>query len=87
MGVIKRGVVFSIGTVSNAILFLFHSRVILEVVSVAGDLNAKAGPASGAFDLLPTAIQLGIGGIQIGLILYLLGGLGEERARSRRPMP
>ena len=87
MGVIKRGIVFSVGTVSNAILFLFHSRVILEVLSVAGDLGARAGPASGAFDLLPTAIQLAIGGFQLGLILYFIGGLGQERAASRRPMP
>jgi len=86
MGVIKRGIVFSIGTVSNAILFLFHSRVLLEILAVAKDLGGYAGPASGAFDLLPTAIQLALGALQLGLILYFVGGIGEEKATARRPM-
>lgn len=86
MGIIGRGIIFSIGTFSNAMIFLFHSRVILEILAVAKDLGMYAGPASGAFDLLPLAIQLAIGGFQVGLILFFLGGLGEERAARRRPI-
>jgi hypothetical protein len=85
MGIIGRGIVFVVGTISNAILFLFHSRVILEVLSVADDF--ASGPADGAFAILPVAIQLAIGGIQVGLVLYFIGGLGQERTADRRPMP
>lgn len=82
--IIKRGVVFTVGTVSNAILFLFHSRVILEVLAVAD--NMASGPASTAFNILPVAMQLAMGGLQIGLILYFIGGLGQERTAERRPI-
>jgi len=85
MSVIKRGIVFSVGTVANAILFLFHSRVLMEVLSVGRDV-AGTGPATPAFDLLPVAMQLAMGGLQIGLILYLIGALGQERSATRRPM-
>lgn len=85
MGIIKRGIVFTVGTISNAILFLFHSRVILEVLAIGRDVGG-AGPATAAFDILPVAIQLCIGGLQVGLILYFIGGLGQERTAQRRPM-
>ena len=85
MSVIGRGVVFTIGTFSNAILFLFHSRVVMEIVAIAGMF--ASGPATGAINLLPDVIMLAIGGLQVGLIVYFLGGLGEERTTSRRPMP
>lgn len=85
MGVIQRGIIFIVGTISNGILFLFHSRVILEILSVAEQL-AGSGPATSALNLLPAAIQLAIGGLQIGLVVYLLVGLGEERTANRRPM-
>lgn len=84
MGIMKRGVIFTIGTISNAILFLFHSRVILEVLSIA-DTFPK-GPATDALNLIPPAIQLAIGGLQLGLILYFIGGLSQERTATRRPM-
>lgn len=85
MGLLQRAVIFAIGTVSNAILFLFHSRVLLEVLAVGRNV-AGQGPATGAFDLLPIAMQLAMGGFQIGLILYFIGGLGEERTTTRRPI-
>ncbi len=83
--IIKRGIVFSIGTVSNAVLFLFHSRVVLELLSVAESIGGT-GPATDALNLLPVALQLAMGGLQIGLVLYFVGGIGEERAAGR-PMP
>jgi len=86
VSVLQRGIVFTIGTFSNAILFLFHSRVILEIIATAEELFGT-GPATPALNLLPMAIQLAIGGLQLGLILYFIGGLGEERASDRRPMP
>lgn len=82
MSILQRGVVFAIGTTANAILFLFHSRVLLEVLTYGTD-----GPATVAMDMLPVAMQLGMGVLQIGLIVYFLGGLGQERSASRRPMP
>lgn len=85
MGIIQRGIVFAIGTTSNAILFLFHSRVILEVIAVGKEVAGK-GPATDAMNLLPMGIQLAIGGLQVGLILYLIGGLGKERSAARRPL-
>lgn len=85
MGIVRRGIVFMFGTFTNAILFLFHSRVVLEVVETANSFGQ--GPASGAINLLPDVMQLAIGAIQVILIIYLLGGLGEERAANRRPMP
>lgn len=86
MGIFRRGIVFSIGTVSNAILFLFHSRVVLEVLAIAEEI-AGEGPATDALNMLPVAMQLAMGGIQLVLVLYLVGGLGQERAAARRPMP
>lgn len=86
MGLIGRGVVFTVGTFSNAILFLVLSRVVLPLIAT-GTAIAGQGPATGAIELIPTAIKLAIGVIEIGLIGYFLGGLGEERTASRRPMP
>jgi hypothetical protein len=86
MSVLRRGVIFTIGTVSNAILFIFHSRVLLEVLAQGNEI-AGTGPATGAMELLPVAMQLAMGILQIGLIVYLLGGLGEERAAQQRPLP
>lgn len=82
MGALKRGIIFFAGTLSNGLLFLFHSRVVLEVLDYAGQ-----GPATGAMNMLPDAMVLAMGGLQIGLIVYLLGGFGKERAATRRMMP
>ncbi len=87
MRVLNRGVVFTIGTISNAIVFLFHSRVLMEVLDVAKDFGWSGGPATGALQLLPVAMQLAMGVFQLGLILYFLGGLGQERASATRSMP
>jgi len=84
MGVIQRSIVFFALTFSNAILFLFHSRVLLEIVSIANSF--ASGPGTSAINLLPVALQLAMGGIQLVAIVYLLGGLSEERAAQRRPM-
>jgi hypothetical protein len=83
--IIRRGIIFTAGTFSNAVLFLFHSRVILEVLDTATEVAGK-GPATGALDLLPVGIQLAIGVLQIGLIVYLLGGFENERTKTRMPM-
>lgn len=85
MSVLKRGIIFAIGTVSNAILFIFHSRVLLEVLATGQEI-AGTGPATGALNLLPTAMQVAMGLLQIGLIVYFVGGLGQERSATRRPM-
>lgn len=85
MGVIGRGLVFFAGTTANAILFLFHSRVLLEILAIANQI-AGTGPATGALNTLSVAMQLSMGILQIGLILYLVGGIGEERTATRRPM-
>lgn len=85
MGVIGRAIIFCAGTTTNAILFLFHSRVVLEVLAVAEQI-AGTGPATTALNTLPVALQLTMGGLQIGLIVFLLGGLGQEKTTTRRPM-
>lgn len=85
MGVIQRGVVFFAGTTGNTILFLFHTRVVLVLLDHGRDI-AGTGPATGALNLLPGAMQLAIGGIQVVLIAYLLGGLGQEKSTGRRPI-
>lgn len=85
MSVIQRGIVFSIGTVANAVIFIFHSRVVLEIIAIGTNV-AGTGPATSAFNLLPMAMQLAMGGLQLGLILYFLGGLGQERTITRGPM-
>jgi len=81
MGVIQRGVIFLAGTIANGILFIFLSRVVLPIVNYG-----PTGPATQAMQLLPVAIQLAIGGLEVGLIFYFISGLGEERAAQRRPM-
>jgi hypothetical protein len=83
MGVIDRVFVFAIGTTGNAILFMFHSRVLLELV---GFVNGRGeGPATDAINLLPTTVQIAIGIIQVVLVAYLLGAFAEERTVTRRP--
>jgi len=84
MSIIKRGFVFTAITISNAILFLFHSRVILEIIGVSE--NFASGPATSAINLLPAAIQLAIGAIQIGVTLYFLAGLQQQRTVRRGPV-
>lgn len=81
MGVIQRGIIFLAGTMANGILFIFLSRVVLPIVNYG-----PAGPATQAMNLLPAAIQLAIGGLEVGLIFYFISGLGEERAAQRRPL-
>lgn len=81
MGLIQRGVIFFGGTVANAIIFIFLSRVVLPLISYGPE-----GPATGAMNLLPVAMQLAIGVFQLGLIVYLVGGLGQQRSNQRRPM-
>jgi len=81
MGVIQRGVIFLAGTIANGILFIFLSRVVLPIVNYG-----PTGPATQAMQLLPVAIQLAIGGLEVGFIFYFISGLGEERAAQRRPM-
>lgn len=83
MSVIQRGIVFAFITFSNAILFLFHSRVILEIVRVANEMGE--GPATGAINLIPQAIMIGIAIIQVAAIAYFLGAFSEERTVTRRP--
>ena len=85
MGVVERSFVFLAITGGNAILFLFHSRVLLEVLAVGNEI-AGTGPATDALNLLPQAMQLAMGGIQLIAIVYLLGGLGSQRSSERRPL-
>jgi len=82
MGVIQRGIIFSGGTMANAVLFLFHSRVVLEVQDVSQTF--PSGPATPAINMLPDVIMLAIGALQLGLIVYFLGGLGQERSTVQR---
>ena len=86
MALIGRIVVFFAGTIGNGILFLFFSRAVLLIIAI-GEEVAGTGPGTAALNNLPIAMQLAIGGIQLVLIIYLLGGLGEERSTQRRPMP
>lgn len=81
--IISRGIVFFGGTLANAVLFLFHSRVVLEIMDVADGF--AQGPATPAINMLPDVIMLAIAGIQLGLVAYFLGGLGEERTVTRGP--
>lgn len=84
MSIIKRGFVFSAITISNAILFLFFSRVVLPIIDVSEGF--AQGPATQAINLLPAAIQLAIGAIQIGVTLYFLAGLQQQRTVNRGPV-
>jgi len=56
---------------------------VLEIMSVANGF--PEGPATAAINMLPDVIMLAIAAIQLGLIGYLLGGLGQERSVTRRP--
>lgn len=85
MSLINRAVIFSIGTISNAVLFIILSRVVLLINDTGAQLTAQ-GPATDAITLVPTAMMLAIGMIQLGLVAYLLGGLSEERTVARGPM-
>lgn len=87
MGLLQRGIIFFAGTVANGILFVFHSRVLLEVLAMGQAITGGSGPATGALNLLPTVMQLVIGGFQLGLIFYLLGGLGQQKTTAERPLP
>lgn len=86
MGLIQRGVIFFAGTISNAVLFVVLARIVVPYFSDGSAFGVPAGPATDALTLLPTALQLVIGALQLGLILYFVGGLGEERAARRRPL-
>lgn len=83
MSIIRRGIVFVAGTISNAILYIIHSRAVLEVLDIANTF--PSGPATAALDMIPTAMVLAIGGIQAILVVYLLGGLQDQRTVRRRP--
>jgi len=85
MGVIQRGIIFSGGTIACAVLFLFHSRVVLKIQDVAQTF--PSGPATPAINMLPDAIMLAIGALQLGLIVYFLGGLGQERSSVQKAPP
>jgi len=82
VGVVQRGAIFVFGTIGNAILFVMLSRAVLPIINFG-----PSGPADQAFSLLPTAIQLVIGALEVGLIVYVVGGIGEERAATRRRAP
>jgi len=82
VGVVQRGAIFVFGTIGNAILFVMLSRAVLPIINFG-----PSGPADQAFSLLPTAIQLVIGALEVGLIVYFVGGIGEERAATRRRAP
>jgi hypothetical protein len=82
VGVVRRGGIFVFGTIGNAILFVVLSRVVLPIINYG-----PSGPADAAFNTLPTAIQLVIGAIEVGLIIYFVGGLGQQRTASRRRAP
>lgn len=87
MGVLQRMIIFTIGTFTNGILVLFLTRAVLPFYADAQSLTAS-GPATSAMNLVPQAMTLAIGVIQVGLLVYLLGGLGTERTvSSRRGMP
>lgn len=84
MGLIQRGVIFFAGTIANAVLFVVLSRIIIPYFSDGSAFGIPPGPATDALNLLPTALQLVIGALQLGFILYFIGGLGEERSAARR---
>jgi len=87
MGLMGRGVVFTTLTIANAVLFVVSSRGVLTIIDMA-NTRVGSGPATPAFDLLPVALQLAMGIVQLGLIVYLITGIGEERtARTRRSPP
>jgi hypothetical protein len=85
MSLINRAVVFVFGTISNAVLFIVFSRAYLTLKNTGLSISSS-GPGTEAMNLLPTAIVLAMGILQIGLVVYLLGGLGEERTVQRGPM-
>jgi len=83
MSVVQRGIVFFGGTLANAVLFVFHSRVLLTITSTAN--NLAAGPATPAINLLPQAVMGAILVIQVGLIAYFLAAFDQQRAVSQGP--
>lgn len=85
MSLIRRLPVFMALIVADAILFLFYSRVLLEVLAT-GEEIAGTGPATSSMNLLPAAMQLVMGIILVGAFGYLLGGISSERTAVRRRM-
>lgn len=85
MGIVSRLPIFFGLVVTDAVLFLFHSRVLLRVIET-GEAIAGTGPATGAINLLPAAMQLVMGIILVGAFGYLLGGISSERTAARRRM-
>lgn len=83
MGIISRLPIFMGLVVMDAILFLFHSRVLLRILDT-GESIAGTGPATSAMNLLPAAMQLVMGLILVGAFGYLLGGITSERTATRR---
>lgn len=83
MGIISRLPIFMGLVVTDAILFLFHSRVLLRVIET-GESIAGTGPATSAINLLPAVMQLVMGLILVGAFGYLLGGITSQRTARRR---
>jgi len=84
MSIIARGLVFSGLTVSNAVLFVFHSRVVLRIVAIAESFGT--GPASPAINLLPQALMLAMLIIEVIAVSYLLGAFSQQRKATQGPV-
>ena len=84
MSIIGRGVVFSGLTLSNLVLFVFHSRVVLEIVEISQSFSS--GPATGAINLLPQALVLAMLIIQVIATAYLLGAFSQQRTANQGPV-
>lgn len=77
MSTIGRSRVFFGGTLVNAILFVFYSRVVLTVMDVVNGFGT--GPATPAISMIPQAVVVAMLGLQVGVTAYFLGAFGQQR--------
>jgi hypothetical protein len=83
MSLSSRGRVFFAGTLVNAVLFVFYSRVVLTVTGLVNDFGT--GPATPAIEMIPQAVVVAMLALQIGVTGYFLGAFGQQRKAQRRP--
>lgn len=77
MSLVSRGRVFFAGTLVNAILFVFYSRVVLTVTGVVNSFGT--GPATGAIEMVPQALVVAMLALQAGVTAYFVGAFGQQR--------
>lgn len=82
MGQLGRMLAYGVMTVGNVVLALIYVRVVLPMVEISKDFQ---GPFTSSIDTVGVIMPVVIGGLQLGLTLWLFsGGIQNERAREVR---